>query len=171
MSVWNPLSGWSWTLISRRALTSVLMQMFRAVAVRLPVTVMVAIQGSQSHLQPFCRGSRDWGLRVIHSSLRLSQWGSSEAGCCGAVLADMPLQHWMSVVDSASGLAYQGDCPSIQKRGSQGVFHWLITLRPWECLFQGTGEETCWSLDSGGTMWLTLWLWKTGPAVFPPQGP
>lgn len=122
-----------------RSQLPLLMQLFKAVAARFLVPVVVSILwGSQSYWQPFYKGSRDWGLRVwfIH------HWGSSEAPQYIKSLDVVGLSWLERLCSIASGLAHQDDCPSIQKRGPQGVFHWLITLPPpWESLFQGTGEE------------------------------
>ncbi|KAI3363344.1 hypothetical protein L3Q82_011969 [Scortum barcoo] len=50
----------------------------------------------------------------MRSALKVPQ----VSGCCGAVLADMPLQHCMEVGDSASGVANWGGGPSFLKRGT-----------------------------------------------------
>ncbi|KAI3368501.1 hypothetical protein L3Q82_025391 [Scortum barcoo] len=73
------------------------------------------------------------------------------SGCCGAVLADTPLQHCMEVGDSASGVANRGGGPLFlkSKRGPESVFQLQedhTSQPPQEGLHQGTGEEN--SADS-----------------------
>ncbi|KAI3358431.1 hypothetical protein L3Q82_014864 [Scortum barcoo] len=71
---------------------------------------------------------------------------TSMSGCCGAVLADTPLQHCMEVGDSTSGVANQGGVVvPLFKKGDRRVCSNYrrdhTSQPPREGLRQGTGEE------------------------------